>query len=538
MKSIIRKAVSVSAAAIMVSAFAMEAGAAKVTETKTEEYQFNKPYLNINVDGGDIDFNDVSFTLKNSDGQAVAKWNGGADKFSEVSEGLYDVSDIADYTASDYAKLPWDKFDKDGLTSKYKNGSFYSNYDPDSGIHYMFTSDKIYPTDKCSYLYFDIEKYRTGVVRIVPANSIELVVTNDYKTNGDNYSGFRLYTQMDSDFNSSLVIDDTTFSDYAGSSKTFSVPEGKYRFFVGIGGGGSNAGGVHATSYAEGRSYSQLKLNIKDLISDYYMNDNYEFVKKNDSNENVLFPSRGDKSGENKVAYAFLNGSVISASNPDSEGNVSIWINEDDPKIQLQTDFSSPSGMGGGWGDTSLSTPKTQLNITAKFEIPESGLTLYDIPAGDYTVEVDSAEYTLENNTIKVTDTKDLQSMNVVLKKAEEPSSSEASSSEASSSEASSSEASSSEASSSEASSSEASSSEASSETSSFETSSSEVTSSDDTSSVTESKTSSASSKPSSSSKAANNSNTANPSTGAAAGLTGIALIAGAAVVVSKKNRK
>lgn len=529
MKSIIRKAVSVSAAALMISAFAMEAGAEKVTETKNEEYQFNKPYLNINVDGGDIDFKDVSFTLKNSDGEAVAKWNGGADKFSEVSEGLYDVSDIADYTASDYAKLPWDKFDKDGLTSKYKNGSFYSNYDPNSGIHYTFKSDKIYPTDVCSYLYFDVEKYRTGVVRLVPANSIELVVTNDYKTNGDNYSSFLLYTEIDSDFNSSLVIDDTTFSDYAGSSKTFSVPAGKYRFFVGVGGGGSNAGGVRATSYAEGRSYSQLKINIKDLIGDGYMNDNYEFINEKDSDENILFPSRGDKSGENKVAYAFLNGSVISASNPDSEGNVSIWINEAEPNIQIQTDFKSPWGTGGGWGNSSLSTPKTQLNITAKFEIPESGLTLYDIPSGDYTVEVDSTEYTLENNTIKVTDTKDLQSMNVVLKKADEPSSSEASSSEASSSEASSSEASSSEASSSEASSSEASSSEA---------SSSEVTSSDDTSSVTESKTSSAASNSSSSSKAANNSNTANPSTGAAAGLTGIALIAGAAVVVSKKNRK
>lgn len=523
MKSIIRKAVSVSAAAVMVSAFAVQAGAVIVTDVDTVEYQFNEPYLNINVDGGEIDLSEIDFTLKNSGGEVVAKWKGGSEKFAEVAEGLYDISNIENFYPSNYWKLPWAEFDKTELQAKYPNGEFYSDYNPNHLGHSVYNGNTIYPIDKCSYVYFDAEKYSTGKTMTVPANTIMLDAAGEYKTNGDDYSCFWLSTYADDNGNSSNILTKKVFSEYAGDIASFSIPEGQYKWIV----DGSYAGGVHATSYNTSQEYIQVKLNMKDLFSDS-ITDNFEFVHDTDAGI-VNCPTRGNKNTGANVSFAFLSGSVVTAAIPDSEGNIYVWVNTAEPSIQSSYTFTISGtfngkdihSFGGGRGISDISTYRSQLNINAKFEFPESGLTLYDIPADDYTVEIDSTEYTLENNTISVTDTKDMQKMNVVLKNVE-PSSSETSS----------------ETSSSEVSSSEASSEVSSSEASSSQSSSSEVTSSDNTSSVTDSTSSTSSKSSSSSSKAANTNNTANPSTGAAAGFAGMALIAGAAVVVSKKNHK
>ncbi len=522
MKSIIRKTVSISAAAVMISALTMQVGAVTITDVDTVEYQFNEPYLNINVDGGEVDLSEIDFTLKNSNGEIVAKWTGGSSSFAEVAEGLYDISNIENFSYNDYWKLPWAEFDKTELQGKYPNGQFYSNYNPDSSGHAVFTSDTIYPISKCSYVYFDAEEYSTGKTMTVPANTAMIDVAEEYTTNGDDYSYFSISSGSEDSSSEKKY-----FSEYAGSIISYPVSEGTYDWCI----NGGHAGATYITSYNTSQDYIQVKLNMRDMFDDSTLTDNFEFINNVSGVGIINCPTRGIKNTGADVSFAFLSGSVVTAAIPDSDGNVYIWVNTADPTIQFQNTFNIHGtfngqyiySSGGGFGTTDISTKK-QLNINAKFEIPESGLTLYNISAGDYTVEIDSTEYTLENNTITITDTKDMQSMNIVLKEFEE-SSSEESSSETSS----------------EVSSSEASSSETSSEVLSSETSSSEVssetTSSDNISSVTESTTGS-SSNSSSNSKAANSSNTANPSTGAAAGFAGTALIAGAAVVISKKNRK
>ena len=507
MKSIVKKAFSVSAAAVMISSFAVQAGAVTVETPGTKEYQFNKPYLNINVDGGNIDFSEIDFSLKNSDGEIVAKWDGDAEKFTEVADGLYDISDAADYEKSDWEKLPWDNFDRSEIEKENPFGDFYENYNRYSSINSKYTSDYIYPADKCSYLYFE-DQYVTGKTMTVSANTIILDASEEYKTNGDDYSQFKLGS-----------LGDVSFCDYAGQIHNFPVDAGEFEFWLGIKNHGAGYAGIKATSCSDPQEYVQLKLDMRNILSSC-INDDLEFVvTRND--EEKRYPANGDKSGDNKVAYAFVSGSVISAPIPDDDGNVYVWVNKFNPYLSAQTDYYSANGWSGGGSAYGISLPKSRIDINAKFELPESGLTLYNIPSGDYTVEIDSTEYALENNTITVTDTKDMQSMNIVLKDFGDSSSE--SSSETSST-------------SSEASSSEASSSDTSSAQSSSEVSSSQASSSTNTSSVTNSK---ASSNAASTGNTANNSNnTPNPATGAAAGFTGIALIAGAAIVVSKKSRK
>ena len=517
MKSIIRKAFSVSAAAVMISAFAVQAGAYTAEISDTEEYQFNKPYLNINVDGGDIDFSEIVFSLKNSDGEIVASWKGDSGKFNEVADGLYDITDIGNFTTEDWRELPWDKLDKEKIESENPYGTFRKGAVEAYGGEF-YTSDYVYPVDNCYYEYFD-SKYLTGETMTVPANTIVLDSDEAYNTNGDDYSSFLLKTYEDESGHSTYVLTDTYFKDYAGKKTEFPVAAGKYRWFL-----GGWAGGVYATSYEDTQQYVQVKLNLQDLLGSSTVNDNYEFIHTTSKHGTVYCPTIGPKDTDGKVSFAFLSGSVVSAPVPDSDGNICIWLNANDPLLQFQDSFAVTadgwSSSGGGTG-RNVSVPTVRSVIKAKFEMPTDGLTLYNIPSGDYTVEIDSTEYALENNTITVTDTKDMQSMNIVLKDAGDSSSE--SSSETSST-------------SSEASSSEASSSDTSSAQSSSEVSSSQASSSTNTSSVTNSKTSS---NAASTGNTTNNSNnTPNPATGAAAGFTGIALIAGAAIVVSKKSRK
>lgn len=507
MKSIIRKAVSVSAAALMLSSAAIQVNAAEnITGTKTVEYQFNKPYLNINVDGGNLDLSEVDFSLKNSDGEIVAKWVGGAEKFSEVADGLYDVSKMKSGEYNNFNKLPWDKFDKTELQNQFPSGFYALNYEP-GGIHAIFLNDCIYPTSNVSFVYRNVDNLKTGETMTVPANTVVLWADEAYKTNGDDYSLFWLNNE-DND----RVLRET-FASSAGKATEYSLPAGTYGLCLGFT-SGAGVGSTDFPVYDKPQEYVQIKFNMKDYMRFVQLDDDLNFVKDMFGHE-CICPTRGDKSDANRVCFEYTSGSVISAPIPDENGDVRIWIKADDLTVLFHNTYDTPHGFGGGTSD-SLLIPKTILNLKAKWEYPTDGLTLYNIPAGDYTVEVDSTEYVLENNTIKVTDTKDMQSADVVLKKVEDPSSSETSSSEVSSSETSSSEVNSS-------------------ETSSSEADSSDTDSSDTTSSVTDSKTTSSNS--SSSSKTENKNSATNPSTGAAAGFAGIALIASAAVVVNKKNR-
>ena len=518
MKSIIRKAFSVSAAAVMISAFAVQAGAYTAEISDTEEYQFNKPYLNINVDGGDIDFSEIVFSLKNSDGEIVASWKGDSDKFNEVADGLYDITDIGNFTTEDWRELPWDKLDKEKIESENPYGDFYRG-SAEQSYKELYDSDYVYSTNNCFYECIDSE-YLTGETMTVPANTIVLDSDNAYNTNGDDYSSFLLKTYEDESGHSTDVLTDTCFKDYAGKKTEFSVAAGKYRWFL-----GGWAGGVYATSYEDTQQYVQVKLNLQDLLGSSTVNDNYEFIHTTSKHGTVYCPTIGPKNTDGKVSFAFLSGSVVSAPIPDSDGNICIWLNANDPLLQFQDSFAVTadgwSSFGGGTGH-SVKVPTVRSVIKAKFEMPTDGLTLYNIPSGDYTVEIDSSEYALENNTLTVADTKDMQSMNIVLKDAGDSSSESSSetSSEVSSSETSSSDTSSA----------------SSEQSSSSEVSSSQASSSTNTSSVTNSKTSS---NAASTGNTTNNSNnTPNPATGAAAGFTGIALIAGAAIAVSKKSRK
>ncbi len=517
MKSIIRKAFSVSAAAVMISAFAVQAGAYTAEISDTEEYQFNKPYLNINVDGGDIDFSEIVFSLKNSDGEIVASWKGDSGKFNEVADGLYDITDIGNFTTEDWRGLPWDKLDKEKIESENPYGTFRKGSVSAIGGE-LYTGDYVYPVDNCYYEYID---NLTGETMTVPANTIVFDSDNAYSTNGDNYSNFSLETYEDE----SDVLGSTYFKDYAGKKTEFPVSAGKYKWFV----NGGNGGGVYATSYEDTQEYVQAKLNLQDLLSSSIVTDNYEFIRHfSIQNITVYCPTIGPKNTGYNVSFAFLSGSVVSAPIPDNDGNIYVWLNTNDPILQFQDDFiitrDGLNSYGGGTG-RNVSVPTVRSVIKAKFEMPTDGLTLYNIPSGDYTVEIDSTEYALENNTITVTDTKDMQSMNIVLKDAGDSSSESSSETSSTSSEVSSSETSSSDTSSA-----------SSEQSSSSEVSSSQASSSTNTSSVTNSKTSS---NAASTGNTANNSNnTPNPATGAAAGFTGIALIAGAAIVVSKKSRK
>lgn len=520
MKKIIKKSVAVSAAALMLTSAAIQASSYSYdVSEEANKYQFNKPYLNIKMDSK-AGIEDVNFLLKNSDGETVATWKGNSEKFTEVAEGLYDISDADNYETADWSKLPWDKLDKEGIKSKYPDSVLYEGSTSWGWNEELYSSEYLYPTDNCYCEYIGSE-YLTGEVMTVPAGTVVFDSDAAYATNNDDYSYFSLSTYEDEDGRSTTVLPNTYFSDYAGQKAEFSVPAGEYRWWMRGGWGG----GVYATSYEDSQEYVQVKLNLQELLGSSTVTDNYEFIFNSTFEGTFYCPTIGPKDANAKVSFAFLSGSVVTAPIPDNDGNVYIWINANDPKLQFQDTFTvNGNGWttgGGGTGHT-VSIPTIRRSIEADFEIPEYGLTLYNIPAGEYTVEADSTDYEVVNGTIQVSDTKNMQSADIEVKEVEVTSSDE--SSDISSDE------------SSDVSSDESSdvSSDESSDTSSDVIESESSSDADSVSSDSESKTSS---NASSSGNKANNSNTTNPATGAA-GFAGVVLLAGAAVVMSKKNGK
>lgn len=517
MKKIIKKSVAVSAAALMLTSAAIQASSYSYdVSEETNKYQFNKPYLNIKMDSK-ADIEDVNFSLKNSDGETVATWKGNSEKFTEVAEGLYDISDADSYETADWSKLPWDKLDKESIESEYPNSILYGGR-ADGWYKEPYSSEYVYPSNNCFYEYID-SNYLTGEEMTVPAGTIVLDSDAAYSTNNDDYSNFFLKTYEDEEGKSTDVLPYTYFSDYAGQKAEFSVPAGEYRWWL-----GGWAGGVYATSYEDAQKYVQVKLNLQELLGSSTVNDNYEFIHTT-GHGTFYCPTIGSKDTNAKVSFAFLSGSVVTAPIPDNDGNVYIWINANNPRLQFQDTFSiegdSWLSFGGGTGHT-VSIPTIRRSIEADFELPTDGLTLYNIPAGEYIVEADSTDYEVVNGTIQVSDTKNMQSADIEVKEVEVTSSDE--SSDISSDESSDV------------------SSDESSDVSSDESSdmSSDVTeseSSSDVDSVSSDSESKASFNSSSSGNKTNNSNTTNPATGAA-GFAGVVMLAGAAVVMTKKKSK
>jgi len=362
----------------------------------------NDPYLNITLDNGGLSTSGLKFTLK-KDGKAIATMNGGMSKatITDKSLGMINITG-AMYNYQFYYDVG-EKGKKtvklSSLTSEMPDAVYLENQKLTDQISGKDCTIKITPNHDIYLAYLTAKVVETKT--LLP-NKLVVSVSKRYAANGDPNAEVSL-------LNPNEYKNFKGFSDYklnqAGDHQ-FDVPAGEYGLQY------CNSGSFDdrdTVAYSTRQEYVKLKLPATCM----------EDVKKTASG--LVYTRNGTNYAMSKSAgtpyasFIFRSGSVVTADVPDADGNIEIWVKKDDFKSLY---FTSRYSDGGGCSYGHVAYPfrydKVQFNT---MEFPKTGVTLYNVPAGNYTVEVNDSAYQLTGNTLKVTNTQSMQKMNLKLSK-------------------------------------------------------------------------------------------------------------------------
>lgn len=490
----IKCAAAITGCAVLMSASVMAAFADSESEFTT--VKINKPYLNLLVqdeDGKALE--GLPLKMVDKDGNTVAEWVSGDEKNAVVVEGITVLdgdTDVSELSADNYVPeiSGGNMYNNDGKIEENADGSGYT----------------LNLNEKYSYIYqpkLDIE----GERMTLPANQCAIAVDPAYANRVERTGAYISYVDS---------LEDTCyFNDNAGKTLYFDAEAGKHDVMLstrysgtsGQIGSGGTGGWLYPVDHET--TYIQMTVNIGELSNGYF-NEDATWSKTVDGVDHTI-DLKGTGTEGNYCHFYFLSGSVISAPIPDADGNVKVWISEEDPSFGLATSFHAEYSTGGGRNGAIIKSYKPDnetLKISTDFEIPENGLTLYDIPEGEYTIVADSEEYELESGSISLTSTKDLQSFVIVADEKTESSSPVSSESGESSYD----------------------------DSSDIESSSSDDTSVESALTDTESSQTSSAAQTSSGSSSSKSADS-NPATGAAAGGAVLAVLAAGLVTVKRKNK-
>lgn len=497
---------AISASALGDRTYYLENEDAKNAKT-VKTMHINKPYLSIDLDFGGLDplyIEDLTYTIK-KDGKVIGT-------FDNMRRGITIVDKEA--TCRDITGVLGDRGLNERLGSDvsatyklsdltgsepvavFPHGGFFSAKAEDLDTIELSANDEIY------FSYLDMDSCEIVDRMTVPGNTFILSVSDAYANRGDTSTTVQLATSRDSWDDGQDNVNVTPrykLCESAGLTTVKDLPVGKYMMWVG---GGGNIFNNNVVITDEAKEYIKIRIPATAMSGI-----NEDDLTKNgvyDRDKHIRYPlGNATVNEEGKalyVGYAFdCGGAIASADIPDKDGYLELWTLEEAPYLNYQTHY-----VPGGGGSTSggVKVPFKYEKIVTEMEYPKIGdVALYDVEAGEYTVEIDSTEYELTGNKLTVTDSKEMQTMNLKLAKkqvsntsSESPSSSEPSSSSSSSS-------------------------------------------SSEPSSQSSSSSSSASSSSSSSSNA-NPGSSQNPNTGAGSMIYVLAAAAGAAVIITRKKNK
>lgn len=485
---------------------ALVVGSVSMFSVSAETYkvQINCPYMNLTVMDSDGEIPEgLELKLVDAEGTAVAEWTVGDEKNACVSDNVLNISggmnkDIiysGDYSF-DISDYPTGVGEED-IISVWLEDAAASVIDP--------TELKVGESYNLNVKYKD-ETAMEGVDLTVPAGNYYVAVDEKYE-NRVIKSMIQIRNPNDSDDKTNYF-----FNDNYGELVNGQAESGTYELWLAC----TDLGNEVVRRYVGDEwildvsedpvDYKKVTFNISE-IADGRIDPDGTFSYESKDGEKK-FDLKSGMLDDNRCDFYFVSGSVITAAIPDENGNVSVYVNKNDGQLgfAMLYDMLHGENIISWYGGYEPKSVKTAAVIDTSIEIPADALTLYDIPAGEYTVTTDSTEYTIEDNTIEISDTKDIQTFEVeVIKQSENSSQSSAAD-----------------------------------ESSSADSSSNTDSSSDDSdiSSLAESSVSQSGNSSAVSSTSAGK-NDSNPNTGAAAGRAAVLVVIGGAVVtaVKKKNK-
>ena len=390
----------------------------------TQNVRLNKPYLNFGVKAGeDVDVTDMKFVLKDKNGKRLATFTGGGEDLTILDSSLLDFTDI--HSEEDLKKysyshdIPVDPLVPDPDKSTYPYGEMRTDKNikskSDDGNYY------IAPYEHCYYYFTDPKKFEVVDKMTLPANTGFVDVDSNFLSvnNKRSYLELRPEDGMDCDLKGEFK-----FYEHAGTVTKFKADTGKHPLWT-----------VHSCNtdqnleiYDEPVSYTKVRVKFLDVFpgladSDLKVTKSYDF----DGGYTIVFDLRGDQNA-NTITALYYSGSAVSVFVPDKDGYVEFWVDDRTRTAKFAYGLEYGIDTDGIYHNGSTSylsrqamMPKSIEDINFVFEYPQAGFCLYNLEPGDYKLVIDdkadSRDYRLNQDTITVTDTKQLQRFTATVNK-------------------------------------------------------------------------------------------------------------------------
>lgn len=400
--------------------------------TLEKTVSINDPYLNITLDTSGINTSGMEFTLK-KDGKAIGKINssGTGITLTDKSLGIQDITGISDDkqlwkklgSAGAKKTVPLSKISNDKPDLLVSEGNRIFGYDKGDTNLIVYPNDVVYigNVNVVNNNQDDPKAVRIVGRMTVEPNTVIIDISNRYASRGDTESNIAISKTDEY----SSITPEIPLNNNAGRHK-YSLSSA---YTYGVRNNGS--GGLYDSTVVP---YSTAKNYVKLRFHSTYMQDVAGYGKTDQGKTDYgirigeayysgsgYFPGYCTigkvKEGMPYVGYSFVSHSIVTVDSPDEDGYIEVWVLEDDmDSIRFSTIYSRDIRLGGSVLEY-VFLPYKFKKIQLSMAYPKSGVTLYKVPSGTYTVEVNNSSYQLSGNTLKVTNTSSLQKMNLKLSK-------------------------------------------------------------------------------------------------------------------------
>ena len=402
------------------------------------DQQINKPYFKFRVTNEPVSINgewtNFPLDLKNKNGKVVAHISPDSRKLQELADGMLDFSDLQ--KRNYYSYLAENNISLDQITdvrihldddkqnfnmSEFQaigSGRLEKGTEDDGRTFYKMDLNGQY-----SYSYLDTCYEKVGEYTL-PANCFHMDICGWYGQSNDDTSGLYVFNSgVTSEERVCIIGDPWMLRDRAGENITYETAPGEYdatfkgTYFW------TSQGNLKVRDYET--KYIKVKAPFKAVFPQFFdgsipafcFNDALEADYHAPDGNTYHIDLNGDAS-VSRFKMMIICGGMIQVIYPDPDGNIEFWTTPELKDTTMLCSIDTPYHRNDGYipensYTTVFSRKKVLYNID--FDFPENGWAIYNIPEGDYTLEISSdsplsKKYRVKDPKIHISNTRDLQS--------------------------------------------------------------------------------------------------------------------------------